>query len=1094
MRSRVSEAESLDLIDEFVEKFESALASSATTPLAGFLPTKDHLQYAEVLTELVRVDLEHAWESGNPRRIEEYRAEFPELFADPERLAAVAFEEYRLRRHSGESVHPQEYQQNFQLDVSSWPQGEPTQSLAGGYGPSLTNGAAQGRMAFPGPGDRFAHFTLVRELGRGAFARVFLAVQDDLANRPVALKISAVLRQESHRLARLQHTNIVPVYSIHREGVWHAVCMPYCGSRTLADVLRNLGQRQAIPTTGKELLETVAQHDDPTVSAIDPVPANDPAAAGDNSLDGAGTHGGVSGVAGSDSFLGADGNGFGRRSGATIGESSGGQAAPQGTESAREATSMFDGPGTTRLPVPRCSYVDAVLWIGVRLADGLAHAHDRGIIHRDLKPANVLLADDGQPLLLDFNLAEDRSEFPGELESSCAGTLPYMAPEQIESAKIRQNAATFQSDVYSLGVMLYEMLALRRPFPDYDGEFGDVINRMIQDRRQSRPALREVNPLVSPAVASIVDHCLQADPNRRYKTAHELCEDLQKQLAHQPLTFAKERSWLERLRKFRYRHPRAVPFAALAVVASFAVILGSFLTTTMRERTALIAHNTYHDVDQELRSIQFQLNRPTVNSQELEEGIAACRATLDRYSVLDSVDWRRAPLVQALPPKDQDKLGEMLGEILLLWSRTEAGQSEALVQSNARGRSPELALRLNELAGQCFPTDRVPMAVKKQRAELLKGLADGQEEAARLLKEALAQPPKLVRDKYLVAIDNLGRGELRIATDLLRQVTREDPGNGAGWIALGHCRLHQGDYAEAAACYSTCMALWPDSHWSYFNRGLAHLYAGQHEQAVQDFDRAAELNPEMEQAFYNCALAHLGRKEFAHALTDLQVAQDKGAPECRVRFTRSRILRMKGDSRQAMEELQRALELEPEDEEGWIARGLARMSTDPQGALGDFDVALEINPLSRAAMEDKAHVLSERLGMPKQAIEILKQVVSIYPEYSIGHSGMGVLLARRGERDAAHACAKTALTLDTRPEIMYQVAGIYALTSQTTPDDKREALRLLAAAFNQNFGLDLVSGDPDLLPLKGDPDFLRIQEAATTLQRASTGDSTFPVN
>ena len=91
-----------------------------------------------------------------------------------------------------------------------------------------------GLTALPQVGDEFAGFRLIGELGSGAFGRVYLARQGDLADRPVALKVSTGCFAESQKLARLQHTHIVPVYSFHRAGQLQAVCMPYFGATTLA--------------------------------------------------------------------------------------------------------------------------------------------------------------------------------------------------------------------------------------------------------------------------------------------------------------------------------------------------------------------------------------------------------------------------------------------------------------------------------------------------------------------------------------------------------------------------------------------------------------------------------------------------------------------------------------------------------------------------------------------------------------------------------------------------------------------------------------------------------------------------------------------
>src|SRR5205085_3393451 len=113
----------------------------------------------------------------------------------------------------------------------------------------------------PEVGSRFLDFELLEELGRGTFGRVYLAKQGDLYDRLVALKISADLASESRNLAQLQHTHIVPIYSVHRAGAFQAVCMPYFGSTTLADVLKELAGFETLPQSGTHLISTLrAKH------------------------------------------------------------------------------------------------------------------------------------------------------------------------------------------------------------------------------------------------------------------------------------------------------------------------------------------------------------------------------------------------------------------------------------------------------------------------------------------------------------------------------------------------------------------------------------------------------------------------------------------------------------------------------------------------------------------------------------------------------------------------------------------------------------------------------------------------------------------
>jgi serine/threonine protein kinase len=179
------------------------------------------------------------------------------------------------------------------------------------------------------------------------------------------------------------------------------------------------------------------------------------------------------------------------------------------------------------------TFVEAVCWLGARLAEALAHAHSQGVLHRDIKPANILLNRYGRPLLADFNIALDPERAHGATGAMFGGTLRYMAPEHLDAfnpaVRASPEVVDARSDIYALGIVLYELLTGKTPpEPRAQGRAaGAVLQEWTEQRRAGPLSPRAVRPELPEVVDRVVRRCLQPAPEHRYQTAAELARALE---------------------------------------------------------------------------------------------------------------------------------------------------------------------------------------------------------------------------------------------------------------------------------------------------------------------------------------------------------------------------------------------------------------------------------------------------------------------------------------------------------------------------------------------------------------------------------------
>jgi serine/threonine protein kinase/Tfp pilus assembly protein PilF len=248
---------------------------------------------------------------------------------------------------------------------------------------------------------------------------------------------------------------------------------------------------------------------------------------------------------------------------------------PESAQPSVETVVHDAGASATRQSAP--VYFQTVARLGREAALALDHAHQLGVVHRDIKPSNLLLDTSGKLWLTDFGLARSPAEQALTLTGELVGTLRYMSPEQ---AFAKRGLVDHRSDIYSLGVTLYEALTLEAAYPAGDRE--EVLRQIALN--DPRPP-RRLNPAIPVDLETIVLKAMAREPEQRYNTAQELADDLASFLEHRPIR-ASRPTIRERLNKWAWRHKSMVSTAAgVLILAVICLAVSTAIIWHEKERT-----------------------------------------------------------------------------------------------------------------------------------------------------------------------------------------------------------------------------------------------------------------------------------------------------------------------------------------------------------------------------------------------------------------------------------------------------------------------------------------------------------------------------
>jgi serine/threonine protein kinase/Flp pilus assembly protein TadD len=1017
--------------------------------------------------------------SGEPSALtpEALLARWPTNPATDQDAASLIFEDFCRRRQEDPGVSLADYQQRFpehRESLASLVRQEAFLKSLGG------SEASSPRFSLPDVGDRLFGFRLLHELGRGSFARVFLASQDELASRPVVLKVSNVEGDEPQTMALLQHTHIVPIHSVHedRKAGLRAVCMPYFGGASLSAVLKQAGVGRVAVRSG-ELLVRALQAVQAPLPIPEPVCCTGEIDAGPVCCTGEIDAGPVCCTGEIDAGPVC-----------CTGEIDAGPVCCTGEIKEGEPLPTSGDPKVLAL-LRGYSYPQAAAWVVARLAEGLQHSHSRGVLHRDIKPSNVLLGMDGQPMLLDFNLAQVNRG--NNVKVVLGGTINYMAPEHLRSLAARDLAVArhvdHRADIYSLGMVLFEMLVGRGPFAESASytPLPLLVEAMAVERGRGAPSLRRVLPNAPWDLESILRKCLAPAPADRYQQAEHVAEDLQRFLDDRPLRFAPELSLRERCRKWRRRHPRV---ATAGVVSTAAAVLLTTLGAALVGSQSLLATaqsqlgQTREHLDR-ARAAECRrafragtigalclVNTTTDGQDQLRLGLAACEKTLGLYQILQRDDWQEQPAWRLLGGQKRETAEDARELLLLLaWAHAETAPGDR----GALRKALSLLDRCEAVAG--LPPSR---ALWEDRGTYLERL--GESDRARAARaRAAAIRPGCARDHYLLAISLARAGRYAEAVAELNTALGLNPDHYWSLVQRGICYREQGELMLAAADFSRCTGLEPGFAWGHYNLACVLDQNKKHREAIRSYDNALRCDRGFALAYLNRGLAWLDLRQFEAALADLDRAAGRGRQDALLHLGRGTALEALGRAGPADAAFALALgkldALPPARQATLLCGyGFAVYKRLPDAALRAFGRVLARQAHHPRALYGKAMVLAEEKNIPG-AVACFDEALAWHPGFVDARRFRAVLHARMGRLDAAVKDITHCLGKERSGITLYAAACVQALVAAASPEPaarrglEDQALAFLEAAFRQGYGLAGAADDPDLRAVRQRPEF-----------------------
>jgi serine/threonine protein kinase/tetratricopeptide (TPR) repeat protein len=699
----------------------------------------------------------------------------------------------------------------------------------------------------------------------------------------------------------------------------------------------------------------------------------------------------------------------------------------------------------------------------VPVCQAIQHAHQKGIIHRDLKPSNVLVAlYDGRPVpkVIDFGVAKAAGQALTEKTlvtgfGAIVGTLEYMSPEQ---AEVNQLDIDTRSDIYSLGVLLYELLAGSPPFTRKALEKAGMLEmlRVIREQEPTRPSAKLSTAEGLPTLAAnrgtdpakltrllrgeldwIVMKALEKDRNRRYETANGFAMDVQRYLADEPVLACPPSGWY-RFSKFARRNRSAM--LVIAGVLALMVVAGAGIWSWQYQEGLRRAERDFH-TELTRRSVTSSLEQlAELHSRALWQQAEVVLDQADKQLGLDGNAELRERLAQArrntaiLKRLDEIRLGRLVvSEGKIIFAGSSAAYSKAFLENGfdvLHGDCGELAAKLNASAVRDYLLAAlddwaVAEGSWEETTQILAvtAAATGQawrsqitahwKDEIRLAAVFDAIPENERTPAIIVAVayrlTQLGQNGMQRMESGLRQY----PGN--FWLHVAFGMLQSKERADVAiGAYRAALAIRPRTAPVRINLGNVLFEKNDYDGAIAEYKEAIRLDPKSAQPHNNLGNALHNKKEYDAAIAEYKEAIRLDPKYAVPHNNLGNALHNKKEYDAALAEFKEAIRLDPK----WAVphNGLGNFLHDKKkydAAIAEYKEAIRLDPKYAVPHDGVGCVLRDKKEYDA-AIAEYKGAIRLDPQWAVPHVNLGNVLCEKRDYDAAITEFKEAIRLDPK--------------------------------------------------------------------------------